>query len=316
MQIVVAGYGSAGQRFAKLAEEKGCSVQIYDPVKLKSKARKFPTLLRQCDAAIICSPPSQHYRQAADCLRAGVPVLIEKPVATEASWAADLIKLQKETKTPAFIGYNLRFVSDLARLISWAGEHAYHAHVHFSYDLRAWRPNQPVSFGYAPWRAQGGGILLDASHEIDTAVRMFGRPRGVSAFLAPLRHALGVGDTEGAADLLLHFERHRTVSIHLDYYSAVYRRSLQVYGAAPIQAVIGLDQWSMSGSEAWIAETYERELSEFIRLASPNLVSSYSPIATLADGLIVLEIIDAARRAMRLGRVESLDARKGRKAAQ
>lgn len=304
LKIAIAGYGSAGRRFDDLLSQRGHGVHIFDPVVLPTGSPKWCNLIKGKDAAIICSPSSMHYTQAAECLREGVPVLIEKPAATESSWTRELLKIQAKTGAPGFVGYNLRYVTPLDHLVKWSKTHAYHARIAFGFNLNFWRPGTEMRKGYAPWRAQGGGIMLDASHEIDTAIRMFGRPLEVAAFTSPFRSHFKFGDTDGSADLLLRFDRDKTASIHLDYYSADYHRSVRIFSPTPLQSVIGLDTWSIGARDQSVAATYARELEDFLSV----VVNSKSPhsLATLADGHLVLEVIDAARRSVKSGRVQRL----------
>lgn len=303
MNIIIAGAGSAGGRFEELLLDRGHVTLTYDPL-VYHTTHSWREALKGHDAAIICSPPSFHCTQASDCIRAGVPVLIEKPAALEARHTQGLLKLQALTGTPAFVGYNLRFVPLLNRLVEWSSERAYHARLAFGYDLRFWRPGTDVRQGYGPWREKGGGILLDASHEIDTAVRMFGRPKEVAAMLAPVRKHLTFGNTDGAADLLLKFDRDRTASIHLDYFSSVYHRITQTFSSTPMETVIGLDTWKIGAGDGSVARSYGAELDEF--LAVIKKPSRRTALATLADGHLVLEVIDAARRSVKTSRAQTL----------
>ena len=85
---IVVGYGRAGKRHARLAEENRLEVVIVDPVNLPPAGRWFASLAAGLEiaaayesVAIIATPPALHVEQARRCLDAGIQrVLVEKPL--------------------------------------------------------------------------------------------------------------------------------------------------------------------------------------------------------------------------------------------
>lgn len=72
----------------------------------------FPTLdelLFEVDAAIIASPTAHHFDGARRALQAGVPVLVEKPVALRSEDAEALVKLAEERNLVLQVGMLERF---------------------------------------------------------------------------------------------------------------------------------------------------------------------------------------------------------------
>jgi predicted dehydrogenase len=67
------------------------------------------TLLRRVDAAIVAVPTSQHYPVAVEFLRAGIPLLVEKPLASSLSEAADLVELARRRQIILQVGHIERF---------------------------------------------------------------------------------------------------------------------------------------------------------------------------------------------------------------
>src|SRR5205807_8193605 len=76
------------------------------------------------------------------------------------------------------VGYNLRFHEPAARLAEIVHDgrlgRVHLAHVWFGSWLPDWRPNVDYRTTYSAQRALGGGILLDAIHELDLVVWLFG----------------------------------------------------------------------------------------------------------------------------------------------
>src|SRR5439155_21849771 len=77
-------------------------------------------------------------------------------------------------------------------------------------------------------RAMGGGIILDAIHELDYVRWLFGDPREVFCY-ADKVSTLEI-DTEDTADLLLRFDYGLIANVHLDYLQPTYRRGCELLG--------------------------------------------------------------------------------------
>lgn len=120
------------------------------------------------DAAIICSPHTLHFRQAADVLKAGLHVLIEKPMTCSSSEAAELIRLAELSGKVLQVSYQRHFQPEflfiketiesgaIGRLTSVTAS----LYQEWAQGGRgAWRQNPSLS---------GGGMLMDSgSHIVD-----------------------------------------------------------------------------------------------------------------------------------------------------
>lgn len=62
------------------------------------------------DAVHLCTPPQTHLPIASDVMRAGVPVLIEKPVAMSSDEVRELIEVREETGVPVSVVHNRLFL--------------------------------------------------------------------------------------------------------------------------------------------------------------------------------------------------------------
>ena len=60
------------------------------------------------DAAIVTAPDDTHRSIAVELLRAGVPVFVDKPLATTVEDADAVLAVAQETGTPLYVGHNLR----------------------------------------------------------------------------------------------------------------------------------------------------------------------------------------------------------------
>ena len=74
------------------------------------------------------------------------------------------------------VGCNLRFTPEIQKISSKSK----YINVYFGYDLKKWRPNTDYLKSYSANRSLGGGILLDAIHELDYLYYKFGSVKDVS----------------------------------------------------------------------------------------------------------------------------------------
>lgn len=63
------------------------------------------------DAAIVVTPDHTHFAIAADLLRAGIPVYLDKPIAISTEDADTLLAIAHETGTKLYVGHNMRHMS-------------------------------------------------------------------------------------------------------------------------------------------------------------------------------------------------------------
>lgn len=61
------------------------------------------------DAVAIATPPATHYRIAADCLRHGLHVLVEKPLTLSSRDASNLIQLASEQNRTLMVGHTFEY---------------------------------------------------------------------------------------------------------------------------------------------------------------------------------------------------------------
>ncbi len=121
MRIALLGAGHLGKIHLKciLATELWELVGFYDPDEKNAAsaiaqygARRFSSpaaLLREVDAVDIVTPTPTHYRLAAQAMRAGKHVFIEKPVTATVAEGRRLLKLAAETGVQVQVGHVERF---------------------------------------------------------------------------------------------------------------------------------------------------------------------------------------------------------------
>lgn len=241
MKLFIIGCGSIGTRHAKNAAAEMHELLLYDIDSAKAQALAKETratvvkkieygLAVKPDAALICTPPNLHVNQALECIRAKVPVFIEKPLAHSMEQVDELVKESEKLNVPTMVACNIRFTEGLQKireLLPQIGK-VVMARVNFGYDLKQWRPGQDYRQNYAASHELGGGIVLDAIHELDYALWLFGQPK--KAFSKVMHSGKLEIQTEDQAEFVLELEKCPTLSMHLDYLNPVYTRNCSIIG--------------------------------------------------------------------------------------
>ena len=147
------------------------------------------------DAIIIATPNALHVEQARQCLAAGIPVLLEKPVATDHASGLILLEDVRRYGVPVLVGHH-RAHSDimsqacqtlaggkLGRLVSIMGSAQFYKPAEY--------------FRQAPWRSQAGGgpILINMIHEVHNLRMLMGEITQVQAMASNEIRRFAVEDT-------------------------------------------------------------------------------------------------------------------------
>ncbi|HEX4493101.1 MAG TPA: Gfo/Idh/MocA family oxidoreductase [Acidimicrobiia bacterium] len=237
-RVLVAGAGSIGRRHCANLRAAGAVVTVLDPdaARVDATVAAVGAIRGECsaqipggyDGVVIASPTVLHAEQAAAAVATGARVLVEKPLACA---AADVPVPVADGAVA--VGYNLRFVAPLQRLIGGVqrgdiGDIA-SVRVWFGSWLPGWRAGD-YRASYSAQRALGGGVLLDAIHELDELVWLFGD--GELTVAGALVQRLGDLDidVEDSVHALLQHASGVPVHVALDYLSRDYRRGIEVVG--------------------------------------------------------------------------------------
>jgi predicted dehydrogenase len=129
------------------------------------------------DAAIVAVPHDRALSIATGVLRAGRPVLIEKPLGVRGDDARELEALAAELPLPSFVGYNYRYLPAVSELLrhTRAGALGRLRNIDM-YVGHGGHPDSATGWKLDPARA-GGGVLLDPGvHLLDLLLRMIPSP--------------------------------------------------------------------------------------------------------------------------------------------
>lgn len=321
-RLLVVGLGSIGKRHARLAREMFPELRI---VALRHRGGEASDVagIERCvtdlgealqfepQAAVICSPATLHLTVALELARAGVHLLIEKPLADKAAGLDELIETCRERGVTLMVGYNLRLFASLQKFreLLHAGQVGRWLSVRAEVGqyLPSWRPGSDYRTTVSAQASLGGGALLELSHEIDYLRWLFGEVEWVSA---TLRKQSGLEiDVEDTAHLVLGFAATQgqpalVATLSLDFIRHDTVRTCMVIGEQGTlrwNAIEGTVELFAAGARQWEClfrqppqrdESYRIEWRHFVQ----SIVDRTPPPVTGMDGLAALRIIEAARR--------------------
>jgi predicted dehydrogenase len=265
------------------------------------------------DMVWICSPTSLHAEQVMEVLEKGLPVFVEKPVASSLESALQIHEAWKKLreKPLVWVGCNMRFHPGVLRLKQALEEglagRPLIFRIHFSHYLPNMRPGTDYRQTYAAKASMGGGIVLDDIHDIDLAL-WFGGPVTRMVGLAARSGVLDM-DAEDVAHLSLLHKNGAFSEIHMDFLRQDKSRGIEVIGEKgtlewrssgknPEAAVL---RWSPAGErdtkEIWRSDLttfddmFEKQLAEVLdSLSCPARYGS-----RLEDGIEALRIAQEAK---------------------
>ncbi|MCK6580727.1 MAG: Gfo/Idh/MocA family oxidoreductase [Anaerolineae bacterium] len=245
--ILIVGVGSIGQRHLRNLKSLGytnLAATDTNPDRIASVSEHLGiTTFTDLETAVdqfqpqmvlVCTPPALHVEQACIALEANAHIFIEKPLSHTLEDVDKLAALAEERQRVIQVGYNLRHHPVFQRVKTVLDAHEIGqiqwARLEIGQYLPDWRPQIDYRQNYTARRELGGGILLDASHEIDLALWFLGQPT-VLCCMAGNLSALEV-NVEDSASILARFESGAQADIHLDFIQRGYHRNGKITGSA------------------------------------------------------------------------------------
>lgn len=324
MKILVIGAGSIGQRHARNAAMLGNETAVFDADENRARETGLKTfgdldaaLAWKPDGVVVATPHKTHIDLAWRAVEVGAGVLIEKPLSHRMDGVNDFVAT---AGARAFVVCNMRFhpaVKALREHIDAIGD-VHYARAQYGNYLPNMRSDADYKKLYCAHREQGGGVILDAIHEIDYLSWLFGPVETVSAE-ADKRSDLDI-DVEDYAALSLRHAGGVRSEIHLDYLQQCKRRGCEVSGEKgtlvwlsegknPEHCVVRLykdGEWKniFESSDLDVAPMYRELMQTFIKeLKSPG---SQPDILGVADAAASLRVALAAHESARNGERISL----------
>jgi predicted dehydrogenase len=172
--------GAVGSRSQEGADRFG------DEFGIAARHPSYEALVADPDVDVIyvATPHPTHCENAILALRAGKPVLVEKPFAMNADEAAEIVAVAREEKLFAMEAMWTRFLPHIGVIREWLADGALGELVTVSADHGQWFPEDPEFRLFAP--ELGGGALLDLGiYPVSFASMILGTPDRIAAVVDP-----------------------------------------------------------------------------------------------------------------------------------
>ena len=337
LRIAVAGAGAIGRRHVELVlADRNCSLAaIVDPasnaseiagkagVPLFSSLADLPARERP-DGVILATPNNLHLENGLACIGAGVPTLIEKPIADSIEAGQRLCEAADRAKVPLLVGHHRQHSPIMAKAIDIVRSGRLGRLVAVVGTAMFYKPDS--YFEDAPWRGQPGGgpILMNLIHEIGNLRALCGEITAVQAFASQEARGLAV---EGTVAIGLRFASVALGTFMLSDTAASARsweqtsqedKSYAAYPDEDCYIVAGTegslaiptlrlktyaDRAGRSWNKPFQTETIEIERADPLKRQLENFCAvirgEADPIVSGRDGLQNLFVIDAIAQAAR-----------------
>lgn len=316
LRIGVCGFGSIGSRHARLLSQR-CDVDVFitDTVdehvregerlpQVVGTADSLEELLEfRLDGIVVATPDQFHVPLAKAACNAGVPVLLEKPIAETVADGEDLKETAARTGTEVMVGYPLRHNAGFLRAKEVLDEGQIGVPVSFHIDLGAYETLVVARNRFEP--TDRNKLFIDYSHEWDYLQWFLGKvDRGIA--LGSLAGNREKKQDPNVVDALLGMSSGISGTAHLDYIRSPGKRRFSVIGD---EGWLLLDATSKSLSIRRYSENYDqvyafdetfdsmmsRQMEHFLEVIQGRSKCKVS----VDDGVDALRVAEALVRSVR-----------------
>lgn len=350
-RVAVIGYGLAGAVFhAPLIsstpglqvtgivttnqERRAAAQRDYPAAALLSSADEIWHDASQYDLVVIASSNRSHVSLGLAAIEAGLPIVVDKPMAVTAEGARQLIDAARQRAVALTVFQNRRWDGDFLTLLSIIKRDLLGPIVRYESRFERYRSTPKAgAWRESPDPEEGGGLLLDlGSHLIDGALVLFGWPVDVYAEVGAYRAGAEVDDDafvalRFASGLHAHLWMNTVVrTLGPRFHVSGLRGTYSKYGLDPQEPALkdglrpGDPGWGLEPRESWGSlstdldglhldgsietlpgayETFYTQLRDALRGNGPLPIDPTESLATL-------QVIEAARDSARNHRLVTL----------
>ena len=264
--------------------------------------------LTEYGAVAVCTPTHTHIPIATAAVEAGCHVFLEKPLSTSLAGVDTLFRMVTERGVVLQVGYVMRSHPGLRQVKEWVdtGEigEIVAARVKVGYYVPQYRPDYRDTY----WAKSetGGGVILDASHQLDYIQWLLGVPEEVSCFATHAGDLEVEEDVEDIATMILRFPGDVLADLHFNHLQRNYTHNLELIGRH------GTITWSYDENEVaiyrsngheWERRDFELERDDMYEAQAASFAAAVRgdapPRVTGADGLRALRLALAALQSAR-----------------
>jgi predicted dehydrogenase len=259
-------------------------------------------------AVFVTNPTSLHLGVALKAAERGLPLFIEKPLSHSLEGVDELIRICEAKRLTAFVAYKMRFHKSIRKIKeiveSGALGRIISGRAHYSGYLPKWHPWEDYRRQYSSRSDLGGGVVLDATHEIDYLRWLLGEVTEVKSLVGKVGDL--ETDTEDTAEILLRFASGAFGSVHMSYAEQPEHRYCHVLGSKgsvywdQLRRAVILHADNGKGWQTFDegeGHDLDRMFVEEMRHFLECLEGRSAPAVGLRDGKKVLEIALQAKNA-------------------
>jgi scyllo-inositol 2-dehydrogenase (NADP+) len=347
LRVGLIGFGAAGAFFhapliATTAGLRLVMIVTSNPERSRSAASAYPQAhvpahadelwdhASELDLVVIATPNQTHAALAERALNAGLPVIVDKPLAPTAREGRMLVELAQRSGLLLTVFQNRRWDGDFLTVRRLMAEGRLGDVFRFESRFERWRATPKPGWRQDPDPAAAGGVLYDlGSHLIDQALLLFGPVRHLYAELDARNIASDVDDD---AFVALTHESGARSHLWMSTFAAQQGPRMRVLGSVAAYTKYGLDiqehalraghlpdsGWGLESEADWgrlgagddgaLIPTEPGAYPAFYRGIVDALRTGAPPPVDPADAVAVIEVIEAARRSAAEGSIVALDA--------
>jgi predicted dehydrogenase len=338
--IVVIGAGLIGrQHVARVRAGAGMTLRgIVDPTPEarafaeEQGARWFPDIdamlaAGRPDGAIVATPNQLHSAHALALIGAGVPTLIEKPLADTLEAGEAIVAAAAKAGVPVAVGHHRRH-NPLVRRAKALIDHGRLGRIVCVHGF-FWLMKPDAYFDQAWRREEGAGpLLINLIHDIDLMRHLVGDVEAVQAFrsnsvrnfaadetgVVNMRFVNGALGTFTVSDTVVAPWSWEHTTGENPVYPKTDQACYHIGGTLGSLSFPGLELWSNPGERSWIepfaaARSFTPHvdaLAEQLAQFAKAIRGIEEPVVSAAEGLEALKTIDAIRRAAASERTEQV----------
>lgn len=335
VRIAIAGAGLIGRRHAAAVHlAAGAELgPIVDPMEAGAEVAAlygvphFATLSEMIakdrpDGVIIATPNQLHMDNALECIAAGLPSLIEKPLATDIESARRIVGAGNLAGVPLLTGHHRRHNPLIARAkeVIGAGQLGQVTSV----QATTWF-HKPDDYFDVDWRRRKGAgpVYLNLSHDIDLLRHLCGE---ITAVQAMESSAIRGNEVEDTAVMILTFANGALGTVNVSdtvvapwsweltarenpMYPATSEACYLIGGTHGSLSLPNLSVWSNPGKRSWwepLSQTklvmdFEDPLVAQVRQFAAVILGHEPPLVSAEEGLRNQLVIEAVKTSARSG---------------
>ena len=339
VRIAVAGAGLIGQRHIEEVDASSDAqlASIVDPGPAAAEvAEKFGVPLYRSlaelfeadksDGVILATPNQLHVQGGLECVAAGVPVIVEKPIGDSVEDAARLVEAAEAAGVPLLTGHHRNYSPIMAKAREIVASGVLGPIVAVVGTALFYKPDDYFDVG-GGWRREPGGgpILLNLVHEVNNLQSLVGDVVRVQATTSNSTRRFPVEDTaamvftfaNGALGTFLLSDTaasarswEQTSQENLSYPSYPDEDAYHIAGTTGSLSVPTMRLKVFGGTRSWWEpfeiSTVELErsdpLANQVKHFAAVIRGEAEPICSGRDGLKTLQVVDAVVESARTGR--------------